>query len=93
MAAFFLFVVWRVALVPPFTGHTYSVNRPAFSPEGKALASGNEDGTIILRNANAPTRAKPRGMPLTGYTLSLDSVAFSPNGKTLAVGNPGAPFK
>jgi WD40 repeat protein/energy-coupling factor transporter ATP-binding protein EcfA2 len=65
-------------------GHTSSVESVAFSPDGKTLASGGYDNTIILWDV--ATRL-PIGQPLTGHTSSVQSVAFSPDGKTLAAGS------
>ena len=47
----------------------------------KALAVGNDDGTVRLWDV--ATR-RPIGGPLTGHTGGVASVAFSPDGKTLA---------
>jgi uncharacterized protein YjiK len=65
-------------------GHTAEVWSVAFSPDGKTLASGGEDNTIILWDVATRQRL---GQPLTGHTASVFSVAFSPDGKTLASGS------
>ena len=58
-----------------------SVNGVAFSPDGKMLASANDDGTVRLWNV---INHQPLGAPLKGHSGSVHSVAFSPDGKTLA---------
>jgi WD40 repeat protein len=55
-----------------------------FSPDGKTLASGSFDSTIILWDVE--TR-KPVGQPLREHSDSVFSVAFSPDGKNLASGS------
>jgi WD40 repeat protein len=67
------------------SGHTNAVKSVAFSPDGKTLASGSSDSTVILWEA---TTGKRIGQPLSvsGNTSAVNSVAFSPDGKTLAAG-------
>jgi type II secretory pathway pseudopilin PulG len=61
-------------------GHNTRVNSVAFSPDGKTLASGSDDGTVILWDMAS---RKPLGGPLAGHKDEVWSVAFNPDGKTL----------
>jgi len=62
------------------TGHTGPVASVTFSPDGGTLASGGDDGTIILWDVD--TR-QPIGQPLVDR-VSLLGISFSADGKTLA---------
>jgi RNA polymerase sigma factor (sigma-70 family) len=57
--------------------------RLAFSPDGKFLASGDEDGQVCLRDgvSGEPTRT------LEGHSGWVTGVAFSPDGKSLVTGS------
>ncbi len=61
--------------------HDAEVDAVAFSPDGKILASGSWDKTIVLWDAVTHKRI---GLPLTGHTHRVMSVAFSSDGKMLA---------
>ncbi|MBI4964111.1 MAG: TIR domain-containing protein [Desulfomonile tiedjei] len=62
-------------------GHTKRIRTLAFSPDGKTLASGSSDKTIILWDVAA---RQPLGSPLTGHSADRTSAVFSPDGKILA---------
>ena len=66
------------------TAHTSEVKCLAFSPDGNILASGGEDGTILLWH-----RSTGAQKVLTKSTESISNLAFSPDGQTLASGSGG----
>lgn len=61
-------------------GHTAAVRSVAVSPDGKILASGGLDKTIVLWDVDS---GFPIGPPLGGHSDWISSVTFSPDGKTL----------
>ncbi len=65
-----------------YKGHVASASAVAFSPDGKLLASGSDDQSIILWEL---AQGKPRFV-LEGHRCSVWNLAFSPDGKLLASG-------
>jgi len=74
-------VLWDTATrerIRILEGHTARVNKPAFSPDGKTLATGSQDMTLRLWDVET-------GKELRQFDVK-DSceVVFAPDGKTLA---------
>ena len=71
-------------LFETLTDHEKSVRTVAFSPDGKTIASGSTDETIILWDLSQGNQL-PHS-PLFGYSGIVYSVSFSPDGRYLASG-------
>ena len=61
----------------------FQINSVAFSPDGNTIASGSNDGTVRLWNANTGRHIRT----FRGHTDSVRSVAFSPDGNKIASGS------
>ena len=74
-------------LKPPrvLDARSSQVRTIAFSPDGKSLASGSQDGTIILSTV-PPTVEKLEFRQILCHDDAIESVAFSPDGKVLVSG-------
>ena len=68
--------------VAKFTGHTKEVVAIAFSPDGKQLASGSEDGTVIIRDLVTGKQTQT-----LQHEDAAGSLAFGPKGRLLAISN------
>ncbi|KAL5504548.1 hypothetical protein ACEPAH_7209 [Sanghuangporus vaninii] len=65
-------------------GHSHWVYSVAFSPDGKRIASGSRDRTILVWDADSGEIVSG---PYKGHTDWVNSVAFSPDGKRVASGS------
>ena len=67
------------------TGPSEAVKSVAFTPDGRTLAAGSDDGTVHLWDLSSPDR--PLALPtLTGPASRIYAIAISANGRTLAAG-------
>ncbi len=61
-------------------GHSSPVNSLAYSPDGRHIASGSDDGSIKIWEADSGKAL----LILSGYPFPVNSVAYSPNGRHIA---------
>jgi WD40 repeat protein len=64
-------------------GHEGRVYAVAFSPDGRTLATGSDDGAVQLWEVETGRKIRA----LRGHSNWVSSVAFSPDGHTLATGS------
>src|SRR5262249_32991490 len=59
----------------------------AFGADGRTVAAGSDDRTVILWDLTDRAHPTRLGTPLTGHQSGVESVAFSPDSRTLAAGS------
>jgi WD40 repeat protein len=75
-----------------FTGHADTVWSVGFAPNGRLLATGGDDRTILLWDVTNPAHPRPTSM-LTHHDAAR-AIAFNPDGRLLAAsGAPSAQWK
>ncbi|MEU7872894.1 Hsp70 family protein [Dactylosporangium sp. NPDC049140] len=72
-----------VTLLATLTDHNNEVHSVAFSPDGKTMATGDRDNTVMGWNVTNPA-TPTRIANLTGHGNTVEDVAFSSGGKTMA---------
>ncbi|MET8164146.1 hypothetical protein ABZT34_07770 [Streptomyces sp. NPDC005329] len=77
----------RPTALGALTGHTAAVRSVAFSPDGRTIAAGGDDDTILMWDMTDPRRPRRIDRVLAGHTDTVHSLDFSPDGDTLASGS------
>ena len=76
--------VTRELVTDPFEGHTDQITSIAFSPDGKRVVSGSDDGTIRVWNVESEDHAT---YPFEGGTNFVRYTAFSSDGTHVTSGS------
>jgi len=79
-SAFYVIDLGQRKLIHTLAGHLDRVNVIAYSPDGKVLASGSDDETVLLWDA----RTGEVIAKLHGHESPIQTLSFSPDGTLLA---------
>ena len=77
----------QLASISPSLSFLPSILSVALSPNGRTLATGDDDGTVRLWDIAEPAHPHPLGQPLIGNGPAVPTVAFSSDGRILATGS------
>jgi WD40 repeat protein len=69
--------------IPPLAGHLKTVRVLGFSPDGKLLASGSDDGAVKLWDAEDGSLQRT----LKGYAMPVTTIAFSADSTQMLTGS------
>lgn len=64
-------------------GHAKWIFALGFSPDGKTLATGGDDGTFILIDVTDPRHPRQLGQPVPAHAGTVSSLVFMPGGHAL----------
>ena len=83
------YVLPEGATVVPQMGHSAPVEAVAFSPDGRIVVSGSDDGTLKLWDVASGALVRT----LKGHNQGVWSVAFSPDGRLIVSGGADKTLK
>ncbi|KAF7978475.1 hypothetical protein HWV62_45603 [Athelia sp. TMB] len=72
------------ALQQMYTGHATAVRSAAFSPDGRRIASGSDDGSVHIWDAETGLLV---AAPIHGHAVAVYSIVFSLGGHRMASGS------
>lgn len=65
----------------------------ALRPDGKLMATGNVNGTVLLWDLTVPGSPRQVGSPLAGFPDRVNTLVFSRDGKTLVAGSEARGYR